>query len=69
MDNQVPTLSHHLVGGVTVEKGLLELDWEGTGLNPLPMPRKPRLEFSGAIYHVMSRGDRRGDIFLDDADQ
>jgi putative transposase len=33
------------------------------------MPRKLRLEYSGAIYHVMSRGDRREDIFLDDVDR
>jgi hypothetical protein len=25
-----------------------------------------RVEFRGVIYHVMSRGDRRGDIFQDD---
>jgi REP element-mobilizing transposase RayT len=33
------------------------------------MPRKLRLEYPGAIYHVMSRGDRREDIFLDDVDR
>jgi REP element-mobilizing transposase RayT len=33
------------------------------------MPRKLRVEFPGAIYHVMSRGDRREDIFLDDVDR
>src|SRR6266498_6110949 len=33
------------------------------------MPRKLRLEYPGAIYHVMNRGDRREDIFLDDADR
>jgi hypothetical protein len=33
------------------------------------MPRKVRVEFAGAIYHVMSRGDRREDIFLDDVDR
>ena len=30
------------------------------------MPRKLRVEYPGAMYHVMSRGDRREDIFLDD---
>jgi hypothetical protein len=30
------------------------------------MPRKLRIEFRGAMYHVMSRGDRREKIFLDD---
>jgi REP element-mobilizing transposase RayT len=33
------------------------------------MPRKLRVEFPGAIYHVMSRGDRREDIFKDDVDR
>jgi putative transposase len=28
-----------------------------------------RVEYPGAIYHVMSRGDRREDIFLDDVDR
>ena len=28
------------------------------------MPRKLRVEYPGAIYHVMSRGDGKGDIFL-----
>src|SRR5580704_6069998 len=33
------------------------------------MPRKPRLEYPGAIYHLMNRGDRREDIVADDADR
>ena len=33
------------------------------------MPRKLRVEYPGAIYHVMSRGDRREKIFLDDVDR
>ena len=33
------------------------------------MARKLRLESEGAIYHVMSRGDRRKPIFKDDADR
>jgi len=28
-----------------------------------------RVEYPGAIYHVMSRGDRREDIFRDDVDR
>lgn len=32
------------------------------------MPRQLRLEYEGAIYHVMSRGDRREDIFLEERD-
>ena len=33
------------------------------------MPRKLRLEYEGAIYHVMNRGDRKEDIFVDDPDR
>ena len=33
------------------------------------MPRKLRMEYRGAIYHVMNRGDRREDIFRDDPDR
>jgi REP element-mobilizing transposase RayT len=33
------------------------------------MPRPLRVEFAGAIYHLMSRGDRREPIFLDDEDR
>ncbi len=33
------------------------------------MPRKLRVEYSGAIYHVMNRGDRREPIFKDDEDR
>ena len=32
------------------------------------MPRKPRVQFPGAIYHVMNRVDRREPIFKDDKD-
>ena len=32
------------------------------------MSRPPRIQFSGAIYHVTSRGNRRAAIFLDDRD-
>ena len=32
------------------------------------MPRRVRIQFEGAIYHVMCRGNRREDIFEDDAD-
>jgi putative transposase len=33
------------------------------------MARKLRIEFPGAIYHVMNRGDRREEIFRDDQDR
>ncbi len=33
------------------------------------MARKLRLEYPGAIYHVMNRGDRREPIFKDHLDR
>ncbi|MGI8955846.1 MAG: transposase [Chthoniobacterales bacterium] len=33
------------------------------------MPRQLRLEYEGAIYHLLSRGDRREDIYRDVADR
>ena len=33
------------------------------------MPRQLRIQYEGAIYHVMSRGDRREEIFRDNADR
>ncbi len=33
------------------------------------MARKLRIEYAGAIYHVMNRGDRREPIFVDDFDR
>ena len=33
------------------------------------MPRQLRLQYPGAMYHVMSRGNRRQKIFLDDVDR
>ncbi|MDQ2946119.1 MAG: hypothetical protein M3Y27_09290 [Acidobacteriota bacterium] len=33
------------------------------------MPRQLRIEFEGAMYHLLSRGDRRENIFWDDKDQ
>ena len=32
------------------------------------MPRPLRVEYEGAVYHVMNRGDRREPIFRDDTD-
>ncbi|CAN5493962.1 hypothetical protein BH23VER1_BH23VER1_24090 [soil metagenome] len=32
------------------------------------MPRQVRIEFPGAVYHVVARGDRREPIFLDEGD-
>ncbi|NTU91508.1 MAG: addiction module toxin RelE [Chlorobiaceae bacterium] len=33
------------------------------------MARPLRLEFSGALYHIMSRGNAKAPIFIDDADR
>jgi putative transposase len=33
------------------------------------MPRQLRIEYEGAIYHVMSRGDRREEIVRADEDR
>lgn len=33
------------------------------------MPRKLRIEYAGAIYHLMNRGDRREPIFLGKGDR
>jgi len=33
------------------------------------MARRPRLQFAGAIYHVMARGNRKSTIFHDDHDR
>jgi REP element-mobilizing transposase RayT len=33
------------------------------------MPRQLRIQYEGATYHLMSRGDRREEIFRDDLDR
>jgi putative transposase len=33
------------------------------------MARKPRIEYAGAVYHVMARGDRKDLTFRDDQDR
>jgi len=33
------------------------------------MPRMLHVEYPGAIYHVMSRGNRREAVFLDEVDR
>jgi len=35
----------------------------------VPMPRKLRVEYAGALYHLLNRGDRRELIFKDDTDR
>lgn len=33
------------------------------------MARKPRIEYPGAFYHIIARGNKREDIFLDQGDR
>jgi REP element-mobilizing transposase RayT len=33
------------------------------------MPRKPRVEYFGAFYHVITRGNQRQNLFPDDKDR
>jgi putative transposase len=33
------------------------------------MPRKPRREVAGGVHHVFARGNRKEDIYLEDADR
>jgi REP element-mobilizing transposase RayT len=33
------------------------------------MPRKPRVEYSGAFYHVITRGNQRQNLFHDNKDR
>ena len=33
------------------------------------MSRRPRLQFPGAVYHVMTRGNRKAAIFSEDDDR
>jgi hypothetical protein len=39
-------------------------DW----IKNLAMARQLRIQYEEAIYHLMSRGDRREEIFRDDLD-
>ena len=41
----------------------------GSTMIRVPMARKVRIQYAGAVYHVMNRGDRREAIFGDDKDR
>jgi REP element-mobilizing transposase RayT len=47
----------------------LVLIYEAAKATPPVLARKLRVEYAGAIYHVMNCGDRRELIFMDDADR
>ena len=54
------------VGGLGVRQvGLTFRDGETGSV----MPRERRVEDAGAIYHAMARGNRRGDIVVDNRDR
>ncbi len=57
------------MGYQTVEKPPFWLDQWCCPIEAATMPRKLRLEYPGARYHLMGRGDQGDDIFLDDADR
>jgi hypothetical protein len=52
-----------------INPSLFLIDGRQVRIKPLAMPRKLRVELPDARYHIMSRGDRREDIFLDDVDR
>jgi REP element-mobilizing transposase RayT len=45
------------------------VDANGGGVIVVPVPRKVRIQYPGAMYQIMSRGDRRENIFWDDVDR
>ena len=53
--------------GQSIEWFVFDLIWRRPSAVYGFMPRKLRVQYSGAMYHVMSRGDRGEDIFLDEA--
>src|SRR5262245_26310520 len=49
---------------------VLTIDTAAVSSNSLgSVPRKLRVEYAGAVYHVMNRGDRQEPIFKDDTDR
>ena len=51
------------------KRSVLEIDMRSGQSHSPGMARKLRIEYPGAIYHAMNRGDRRELIFMDDADR
>ncbi|MGD0412674.1 MAG: hypothetical protein ABSC18_13350 [Verrucomicrobiota bacterium] len=47
----------------------ISLDGPARGRQDGLMPRLLRIEYAGTIYHVLSRGDRRKAILLDEVDR
>src|ERR1051326_1404473 len=65
-----PALSSDPGGGLEKNRGrfLVLTSRCPNGLVPF-MARKLRLQYEGAVYHVMNRGNHREDIFRDDSDR
>ena len=55
--------------GIVPRMSEMRIDLFVSFSHPALMPRKLRLECAGAMYHVLSRGDRRENIVLDDVDR
>ena len=55
--------------GQTIAFGILWLTQAGEWWQVWTMPRKPRVQYPGAIYHVVSRGVLREAIFVNDVDR
>jgi hypothetical protein len=65
-DNFGETGSEHLI--LTIPAIRLDSCATGAGLRDQRMARKLRVQYPGAMYHAMNRGDRRKPIFTDDDD-
>ncbi len=55
--------------GVAITRFVLGVALSSDSWLTAAMPRKLRVQYPGAIYHVMSRGDRSERIYLDDVDR
>jgi len=45
------------------------IDFPGGRVYPKVVPRQPRIEFAGAVYHLVNRGNGGQRVFRDDADR
>jgi hypothetical protein len=48
---------------------VLTIDTSGPRWQPSEAPRKLRIQYPGAVYDALNRGDRREAIFKDDQDR
>ncbi len=61
-----PESSHNWL---TEQGSVQTVDMQSDRAHTRAVPRKLRLEFAGAIYHVTNRGDRRDRVFKEDQDR